>query len=280
VRISSEGEILGECGDRDADEGYPKCLPRKRAESMSKEERIRVVRRKRNAEKEEEGQTFVSSDPDDQRGDSREVRIDRIGMMPPQDIQIKDGRLIGTAIINRAGVQVYYDRFGNRIRELRPAKEVEKAVKSFENLPITIDHPRTLVDDSTIEKVIKGLTGIASYGYGVTRSRMTLFSKDAINASRTSHQECSCGYTCDIVKRKGVWIDQWGVQGTPGEKYEYDQIQSNIQGNHVALVPQARAGDIAKFDQNSDRFTEWDESSLVSVFRVDSNTNIAISSNH
>jgi phage-related protein (TIGR01555 family) len=55
VRIGSNGEILGECGGREEKEGKPKCLPKAKAEAMSKEERQTIVARKR------------KSDPDPER---------------------------------------------------------------------------------------------------------------------------------------------------------------------------------------------------------------------
>lgn len=47
VRIGSDGSILGSCGSKKEAEGKPKCLPRKKAESMSKKERAKLVDRKR-----------------------------------------------------------------------------------------------------------------------------------------------------------------------------------------------------------------------------------------
>jgi hypothetical protein len=47
VRISSEGRIMGPCGDRSTREGKPKCLPERRARSMSKSDLVSAVRRKR-----------------------------------------------------------------------------------------------------------------------------------------------------------------------------------------------------------------------------------------
>jgi hypothetical protein len=55
VRIGANGEILGECGGREEKEGKPKCLPKAKAEAMSKEERRTIVARKR------------KSDPDPER---------------------------------------------------------------------------------------------------------------------------------------------------------------------------------------------------------------------
>jgi phage-related protein (TIGR01555 family) len=50
VRIGANGEILGECGGREEKEGKPKCLPKAKAEAMSKEERQMIVARKRKAD--------------------------------------------------------------------------------------------------------------------------------------------------------------------------------------------------------------------------------------
>ena len=46
VRIGTDGKIKGDCA-REEDEGKPKCLPRDKAHSMSKEDRAKAARRKR-----------------------------------------------------------------------------------------------------------------------------------------------------------------------------------------------------------------------------------------
>lgn len=47
VRIGANGEILGPCGAREEKEGKPKCLPKAKAQGMSKEGRQKIVARKR-----------------------------------------------------------------------------------------------------------------------------------------------------------------------------------------------------------------------------------------
>jgi uncharacterized protein len=47
--------------------------------------------------------------------------------------------------------------------------------------------------------------------------------------------ECSCGYTCEILPGGGEW------NGQP-----YDTEQTKIRGNHVAIVPAGRAGPAAR----------------------------------
>ena len=50
VRIGANGEIMGPCGGREEKEGKPKCLPKAKAQSLSKEERQTIVARKRKAD--------------------------------------------------------------------------------------------------------------------------------------------------------------------------------------------------------------------------------------
>ena len=50
VRMSAKGEILGPCGDREKGEGKPRCLPEAKARALSKKERAKTVRAKREAD--------------------------------------------------------------------------------------------------------------------------------------------------------------------------------------------------------------------------------------
>ena len=43
VRIGADGSILGSCGGRKEAEGKPKCLPKKKAQSLSKEEKEKIL---------------------------------------------------------------------------------------------------------------------------------------------------------------------------------------------------------------------------------------------
>ena len=47
VRIGADGEIKGSCGGRKEAEGKPKCLPKNKANSMTKAQRAKLVARKR-----------------------------------------------------------------------------------------------------------------------------------------------------------------------------------------------------------------------------------------
>ena len=47
VRMDSKGNIIGSCGGRKEAEGKPRCLPKKKAQGMSKAARAKIVQRKR-----------------------------------------------------------------------------------------------------------------------------------------------------------------------------------------------------------------------------------------
>ena len=59
VRISSDGEIKGKCGTSKDKKNPDRCLPRKKAQSLSKEERAKTTRKKKTAGK--KGKTVVAN---------------------------------------------------------------------------------------------------------------------------------------------------------------------------------------------------------------------------
>ena len=81
VRIGANGEIMGPCGGRGEKEGKPKCLPKAKAQALSKEERQTIVARKRKA------------DPDpDRRGPAKLVssKVDAIDPMKVEGLMLGD----------------------------------------------------------------------------------------------------------------------------------------------------------------------------------------------
>ena len=49
VRIGSDGSILGSCGKKEAQSNPARCLPRAKAESLTKAERAATARKKKRA---------------------------------------------------------------------------------------------------------------------------------------------------------------------------------------------------------------------------------------
>jgi len=59
VRIGSDGRILGPCGKKEAQDNPARCLPKAKAQSLSKAERAATARKKKSAGK--KGKTVVSN---------------------------------------------------------------------------------------------------------------------------------------------------------------------------------------------------------------------------
>lgn len=61
VRIGTDGSILGECGTSPDKKNPDRCLPKAKAESLSKAERASTARKKKSAGK--KGKTVVANTP-------------------------------------------------------------------------------------------------------------------------------------------------------------------------------------------------------------------------
>lgn len=59
VRIGTDGKILGSCGKKEAQSNPARCLPRAKAESLSKAERAATARKKKAAGR--KGKTVVAN---------------------------------------------------------------------------------------------------------------------------------------------------------------------------------------------------------------------------
>ncbi len=164
-----------------------------------------------------------------------------------------DGALVGAdgilrvkARIARIGTMEYIDELGKPYYEYRSREQVEASLGSFNQLAILIDH-KGMVTPENKDRVVKGLTSNVRMANDWVVCDIAIFDSEAIRVAMTTHSELSCGYECDVVEAKGTWVDENGICGNPGDKYDYIYEQRDIFGNHVALVPLARAGRGAKF---------------------------------
>lgn len=132
--------------------------------------------------------------------------------------------------------QIYY--------ALRDPKELEKAVKTFNGLPLLMEHHQ--IDAETQPKeFIVGSTGTdATFEAPYLKNSLTVTDAEAIKAIEDgSAKEISCAYrfTPDFTE---------GEYDIDGQKIHYDFVMRDISGNHVALVREGRAGhDVAVADK-------------------------------
>ena len=167
----------------------------------------------------------------------------------PHKFKTPEGYLICTdAILSRTGKQEYKrcEIFGDACDE--PDKIVnvdrvdaevfsDKAMASFENKPICIEHPDHDVNAENHNELsvgfIRDIHKGEDNGHPVMMGTLVITDKDAVEAVESGeYKELSCGYDCDIDD-----------DGEP--------CQRNIRGNHVALCKHGRAGIARIVDSNT-----------------------------
>lgn len=163
---------------------------------------------------------------------ARELRIDVGTLRPPK--RRADGTLLVEGVLTRSGVFVYQDAAGGERREYRPPDEVFKAdsMGSFEQVPLTDNHPGELVTAENFKKYVIGSVGSPRRDGNRLVASIGISDATTIAKVEAGKQELSCGYLVEVVNEPGV--------SPEGERY--DAIQRAIVGNHVALVDVARAG--------------------------------------
>lgn len=170
---------------------------------------------------------------------AKALRVDYSAAQLEAPSVLTDGSVKIPALIARTGVQEYSLSDGRIVREYRPPEEVfaEDSLASWDDLALTIDHPSEPVQPSNWSTLAKGHVDDPSKDPSGEFLKATIVVKDAATIQAIDAKELielSCGYFVDIDPTSGV--------SPKGEAY--DQIQRNIIGNHVALLPKdmGRAG--------------------------------------
>lgn len=145
------------------------------------------------------------------------------------------------AKFSRVGIQRYTARElglqgrppGDILRVLRPEEEVfaQDSLDSFENGPITDEHPPENVTAQNSRKYTVGTAGKRYRDGDHTAGEVIITDAAAIAKIENGKAELSDGYACEIKLESGVWNGQ-----------AYDAIKQNIRGNHTAIVGAGRCG--------------------------------------
>ena len=162
-----------------------------------------------------------------------------------------EGFLRVPARISRIGIQEYLavemgltDRDPTDIiRVYRPEEEVfsHDSLNSFASKPVTNNHPPELVNPKNFRNFSVGFSGpeVAQDGM-FAKTVLNVTDEEAIKNIESGKVELSNGYTADIDWTPGV---------TP-EGEQYDAVQRNIKGNHIAIVERGRAGPACRVADN------------------------------
>lgn len=154
-----------------------------------------------------------------------------------------EGFLQVPARISRTGIQEYLaiemgltDRDPNDvIKVYRPEEEVfsDSSLKSFAHKPVTDNHPPELITAKNAKQYSVGHSGPEVTQDGMfVKTFVQVTDAEAIKKIETGKVELSNGYTADIEWTPGI--------SPNGE--QYDAVQRNIKGNHIAIVESGRAG--------------------------------------
>lgn len=156
--------------------------------------------------------------------------------------------------ISKAGIFEYLGRTidptldpDKRYRVLRPPEELAKkdTIDSFKLVPWIDEHVMLGSSDSgMLAPELKGIEGVIGEDvfYDDTdrklKANIKVFSTNMDDLIKRGKRELSAGYRCKYKISAGVWEGQ-----------QYDVIQHDIRGNHLALVREGRMGpDVAVLD--------------------------------
>ncbi len=121
---------------------------------------------------------------------------------------------------------------GRVYRLLRDPGELERAVPSFNNLPILSEHLPVNAFNPRPELVVGATGSDAVFEFPYLRNSLVVWTQEAIEAIESGEaQEISSGYRFRVDLTPGVFM---------GEKY--DGVMRDILGSHIALVPDGRVG--------------------------------------
>ena len=180
--------------------------------------------------------------------------------LSPHKYKTPEGYLICVdAVLARTGKQTYKrceifnDDSEEEIEVDRKPEEVfsEATLASFENKPVTLEHPNEDVNSGNFKDYAVGFVrdvkrGVVD-GQDVILGTLVIQDEEVINEIENGeHTELSCGYDADI-------------------KDEKNPQQRNIRGNHVALCECGRAGNARIVDSKNDLMKD----ELYNGYRID-----------
>ncbi len=124
--------------------------------------------------------------------------------------------------------------------EFRSADEVDKSLDSFRNLPITVGHPDAFLTPDNVDQFQVG-----QLGSNIARdpelkdhilSDVLITGRKGLDAIQDGVVELSIGFSAVVIPERGT--------DAHGRAFRF--VQTDIRGNHVAIVERGRAGKDAR----------------------------------
>lgn len=126
----------------------------------------------------------------------------------------------------------------------RPAEELIRAADSFNNVPVTIEHPSQLDTPDTPQQRVGATGSDTRFEAPYLVTSMKLWDKDAIRGVETATR-----------RELSIFPSFFELDMTPGEfmGQAYDGVARNITGNSVALTIKGRVGIECAIGDSQDR---------------------------
>jgi len=134
---------------------------------------------------------------------------------------------------------------------LRDPKELAKAAKTFDGMPLLLLHHKTDAENPAKEYTVGSVGTDGTFEAPYLKNSLTVTDAKAIKSIENGEaQEISCSYRFKPDFTAGEYIAE------DGSKVHYDFIMRDIEGNHVALVPEGRAGHDVKVADSKPEFND------------------------
>jgi hypothetical protein len=144
-------------------------------------------------------------------------RFDRGELKSPE--RLPNGWVKFDGYIARSGILEYRRADGSTWREYRPPEENAAAVKTFDSVPLTNDHPREglLTAENTREFQVGTVSNPQEDGEKV---RASVLCTDAATIAdiEGGKAELSCGYVCGSGVHRGQDADRGALRREAGER--------------------------------------------------------------
>lgn len=158
------------------------------------------------------------------------IRWDSVTLRSPRETA--DGYLRLDGVIAHSGILSYTDaKSGRTVKEYRSPATCLDNLDSYTALPVTLDHPPSLLTADNARQYTVGAMGTPRMVGDELISEIVLHDRRAIQAARSGHNKLSLGYRSRILSTPG--------QSPSGERYDHEQ--TSIRPNHLALVREGRA---------------------------------------
>jgi hypothetical protein len=148
------------------------------------------------------------------------------------------------ARFRRVGVLKYRNADGSVRRELVPPDELfaEDSIATLRSASVTDGHPFVPVTPRNARQLTVGHVEETRVDAPYLSGSTVVTDEAAITKAESGKaQECSCGYAVRLDATPGRWNgSEYGPHVQDGE--QYDAVQRHIRYNHLALVPEGRAG--------------------------------------